>query len=153
MSLQHLQDLQDALIVAAHAQVASDAAKWRDVRRLALEAQGRSGYNDKYGVAVAHGVWRLNSSSDSWGYTVAVDMIKGKLCRAHKREDVVSSIELRRIAGMVMDDLDVDKVLAALRDEASRPEFSNSYFTPMSEAERDRQAAEAGFERLIVAPA
>jgi len=57
----------------------SKREQWRKVPHLALQADGRTGYNEALCTAYRQGFWKIESSISSSHYTVYVDCFTGEL--------------------------------------------------------------------------
>lgn len=77
-AIAELRAVRDEFVVAARRASKAQVDLWRQVPLLALQADGRSGYLDKYSYAYNYGYWEL-----SRGTNVCVDLETGELMDSH----------------------------------------------------------------------
>jgi hypothetical protein len=116
------------LIADIRAHVRAQRDLWRQVPLAALEADGRTGFNDNYSRAYYHGHWALDASlgvGGVRGYTAYIDLASGELVNAYDPKRKAPDDAVLALA-LTMDDLDASKILAFLA-QAAQSKISPGY--------------------------
>ncbi len=126
---------------------------WQQVPWLALEADGRHGYNGAYSGAYSHGFWPLHSTNMTGpGYVGYVDLATGNLVLSMTQPVRPSNARLACIA-CEPDLLNAQKLLDHLTTESVRPYFEHhdeqeiARITAWREELRTRFRVQKVFER------
>jgi len=119
----------------------SQAKLWRKIPFLALQADGRTGFSDKYSMAYNFGYWNLEFSIKEGKYTIIVDLESGRLMEARSFGDVVlddvvnSGVEPREaddkeIIGLAfnLDEINAQRIISDLANGKKSP--YPSYYNP-----------------------
>ena len=125
---------------------------WQRVPWLALEADGRTGFLDKYSCAYDSGFWQLDGSIKNGHYQIYIDLATGELIDAasvsgmplnlRDQEIVISPKEngrkLAREEGILglafhLNELDASMIISDLEREAQKP--YGSYYKPHAQEE------------------
>lgn len=149
-------DLQAQIAATIQDALTRDTAKWHRLRALALEADGRTGYQDLLGRAYLHAKWMLVVSGVH-GYAMAVDLVTPRLIVAIGTAGAPHTLlpQVHEIAGLRPDLLDIDTLLKRYEAAAANIPALNKGFTPYTDAARDTLAATTSappFHRYTGAP-
>lgn len=110
----------EAKILADHIRelCRSQADVWRTIPELALDADGRSGYSDRYAMAYRHKLWPLEATLTRAGYGACVDLETGEIVRAFNTSQLADDGTVLKLAPQVFQ-LAATQIANLLHEEAS----------------------------------
>lgn len=140
---------------------------WQRVPYLALEANGRKGFSDKYSCAYDSGFWQLDGSIKNGHYYVYVDLETGELVDAASvsgmplnlrdqevivppRENARKPAKNEDVLGLAfhLDELDASAVISSLEQQIREP-YPSYYKAHEQEAWRNDFRQKLGLERIF----
>ena len=99
----------------------SQAEVWQTVPFWALEADGRSGYQDSCGQACQNRSWMIESSASNGIYTVYVDLRNGELMLPGFGSVLANSGDIARAFMRDPNDFDASRLVLQLKESAKAP--------------------------------
>lgn len=141
---------------AAYCQMVRDYCEsqvevWRTIPWLALQADGRSGYNGNLARAYHWGHWALESSIGRYGgYSGFVDLANGRLIDVYPGADMDEEREARDnvVMGLTPEDIDATMIANSLRTYAQREE--SEFISNYTDQDRLDIAEKRGVDKLYV---
>jgi hypothetical protein len=135
------------LVTAVRDFARGQVAEWRKVPHLALEADGRTGFNDNHSRAYRQGVWAVLSSVRDRSYAVYVDLATGELIDAYDFHrngccTPAQDADVLRLASNI-DELEAAALVASLRAQA-RQKYPSYYKPAEQDAWREATRRETG---------
>jgi hypothetical protein len=107
---------------------------WKQIPRLALEADGRSGWSDQYYLAYARKLWRLMEPPDS--PATFVFLVTGDIVHRTQRDLVHASENSVLQLAANIDALDAQQIVTRLKNQIDQPHES---YMDKEKSERYRQ--------------
>ncbi len=101
----------------------SQKSSWQQVPYLALQADGRTGYSDRYARAYCHGYWALEATVRNGCYSVYVDLETGELVNAFDRTNKVRDEDILMIASNTTQ-IDATSLVVKLAKDSEQPTYS-----------------------------
>lgn len=148
-----IQQLKNDLVDKIKEYSRSQQKQWQQVPYLALQADGRSGFNDNYSRVYYTGYWAMESSVHNGDYHVYVDLATGNLVNAYHASSSVCIFDADipkeskqiladddEIIALALDDLNARQLVQMLRQQAQMP--YPSYYKPEEQEAWRRETLE-----------
>ena len=123
---------------------------WQRIPYLALEADGRTGFDENLNRAYSEGRWVIEGSSQHGYYRIMVDLATGKLVNPFKPIDSAPKDVILGISSY-LDQLDAKAIVERLETKSRKP--CGSYYSEkeheITDRRREQLRESLGLERIF----